>query len=209
MTVYFADSGDSFPETRDVIARLENMLGFKAVRVSADAPRWRALHGDPTDVLPVSATPFGRMLGGGAVKLCSAHECCAINKMIPMHQRMLSDGITCIVRGVRNGDYVTPPTMDGSRLEGFDFLYPIWNWDAEDVDAYLREHDLHCGPWYAEGAKSTRECMTCTAYWDDGRQAYMRRHHPQAWQAYRAKLADIKQALAGDLALLEEQLAQD
>jgi phosphoadenosine phosphosulfate reductase len=208
MTVYFADLGDSFPETLEVINQLEQRFGFTSQRVTSDSKRWRSEHGDPTDVLPVAATPFGRMLGGGTTKLCSAYECCAYNKMIPMHQRMLADGITCIVRGVRHGDYVSPPTQDGSLVEGFEFCYPIWSWDAEMVDSYIRANDLPQSPWYKDGALSTRECLSCTAYWWDGRQSYMRRHHPQVWQEYRAKLVQIKAALEPDMALLTQQLAE-
>ncbi|MDR0273856.1 MAG: phosphoadenosine phosphosulfate reductase family protein [Burkholderiaceae bacterium] len=207
MTVYFTDSGDVWPETLVVLHMLEQRFGFRAVRIQSDAPGWRARHGDPTDVLPVCATPLGQMVSGCPTRLCTRYECCWNNLMLPMHQRMLADGITCIVRGVRHGDYQTHPVRSGQEDGGIQAYYPIWDWDEPQVDAYLEEHALPRAPWYEQGARHGSDCLTCTAWWDDGRQAYMRRHHPQAWQALRVRLSAIRQALAGDLALLEEQLA--
>jgi len=207
MTVYFTEMGDSWPETLAVVSKMESLLGFKAVRIQTDALRWRLDHGDPTDVLPACATPLGRMVSGCAQRLVTRYECCWQNLMLPMHQRMLADGVTCIVRGVRCEDYATHPVRSGEVDGGIEAHYPIFEWDTARVDAYSREHDLPRAPWYDEGASHGGECLTCTAWWDDGRQAYMRRHHPLVWHEYRAKLAGIRQALSGDMALLDEQLA--
>jgi hypothetical protein len=65
---------------------------------------------------------------------------------------------------------------------------------------------LPYAPWYDEGAHHGIECLSCTAWWDDGRQQYMRRQHPVVYWKYRDKLAEIKAAMADDMLLLNKQL---
>ncbi|MCH8180269.1 MAG: phosphoadenosine phosphosulfate reductase family protein [Proteobacteria bacterium] len=177
MTVYHLDTGDQFPELAAVVDRIA--LDVPVLRVRSDAPAIRAMLGDPSDVVPVDNTPFGRLVSGRDVRIVSRYECCAQVVMLPLHERMTSDGITLIVRGQRHEDYATAPMRSGQRDGQFEVLYPIEEWSAADVDAFIASNQLPVAPFYAEGMKTTPDCMTCTAWWGEGRMGYLRRHHPQ------------------------------
>lgn len=176
MTVYHLDTGDQFPELAKVVRRISQEV--PVVQVQSDALAYRAIAGDPSDVVPVDNTPFGRMVSGRGVRIISRYDCCAQVVMLPLYQRMVSDGVTLIVRGQRNEDYATTPMRSGQRDDRFEVFYPIESWTAADVDAFITERQLPVARFYAEGLKTSPECMTCTAWWGEGRMGYLRRHYP-------------------------------
>lgn len=189
LSVYHVDTGDQFPETRELVDRVSRDVPL--ILIETDVPAMREEHGMPTDVLPVDNTAFGQMVSGPRMLLQSRYECCARGLMLPMHQRMLDDGITGIVRGHRDEDYHVAPSRDGQVIDGFEFLYPIQDWTAARVDAFLAENGLPVTPFYAEGMKGMPDCMGCTAWWGEGRFDYMAKHHPQNHAAVAAKMTLI------------------
>lgn len=201
MTVYHLDTGDQFPETREVVERVN--LDVPIVRIVSDVRRDRAEHGLPTDLLPVDNTATGRMVSGRGVGLQSRYECCWRSLMQPMHQRMFDDGITLIIRGQRDDDYATPPKRSGAVGDGFELLYPIQDWNTGRVQSFLEEHALPISDFYAAGAPHGSDCMGCTAWWDDGRLPVLRRH-PQAFAKYRADMKTIRIEINHQLSMLDE-----
>lgn len=190
LKVYHMDPGDAFPETAAIVAQVANEVPIIVVR--GDVKRYHAEVAWPADVVPVDNTPLGRRVSGRAQALTSRYQCCWDNLMLPMHQRMLDDGITLIVRGQRDEDYAQAPMRSGGRAEGIEVLYPIESWSTADVDAYCRDHGLPMAPWYAEGASHGSDCMHCSAWLDDGRIPYLKKHHPQTFHAVRERLAVIR-----------------
>lgn len=181
LRVYYLDTGESFPETRAVIGEISGWTGILIDVVQADVRAYWDSVGWPSDVVPVSATPIGRMVDAEPVRVVGRFDCCYQNLMRPMHERMLDDGITLIVRGTRADDYIAPPVRSGDVQVGIEFLYPIEDWTTDQVDAYTREHGLPVAPWYAAaGQQHGSDCLRCTAWWNDGRMPWLRRHHPQA-----------------------------
>lgn len=177
MTVYHLDTGDQFPELAKVIRAVGGDV--PVVRVQSDVLGYRAVAGDPSDLVPVDNTPFGRMVSGRSAGIVSRYDCCTQVVMKPLHERMAADDITLIVRGQRNEDYATAPMRSGQSDGRFQVLYPIEEWSAADVDAFIARNRLPVAPFYAEGMKTSPECMTCTAWWGEGRMGYLRRHYPQ------------------------------
>lgn len=203
MTVYHLDTGDQFPETREVVQRVERMLPRRMVRIEGNVEAVREQFGLPSDVLPVDNTPIGRMVSGRATKLQSRYDCCARSLMNPMHARMVADGITLIVRGQRDDEYDAPPLRSGDVQGGIEVLYPVQDWSAERVMRYLKDNQLPLAPFYDAGMKRAPECMGCTAWWDEGRPAYLKQWHPVAFAAWRDRMGAVRGEINRQLAMLE------
>lgn len=201
MTVYHLDTGDQFPETRAVVDRVERDVPI--VRVLSDVAKVRAEHGLASDLVPVDNSHIGRMVSGRALNIQSRYDCCVRALMAPMHQRMIEDGITLIVRGQRDDEYAIPPLRSGEVADGFEVLYPIQSWTGDEVSAYLKDDGLPLAPFYERGARRAPECMGCTAWWDEGRSAYLRDYHPQAYAAYRANIKAIRLEIDRQYAMLD------
>lgn len=183
MTVYHVDTGDQFPETREVVEAIDKLLPRPMVRIVTDVKGSRVQHGFPSDLVPVDNTQVGQLVSGRKVKIVSRYDCCAHNLMVPLHRRMLEDGMTLIVRGQRDEEYAKPPMRSGQvSPEGFEVLYPIQDWDNAQVDAYIKAEGAPVAPFYARGMKRAPECMGCTAWWNEGRFTYLREHHPEAYE---------------------------
>lgn len=182
MRVYHVDTGDHFPETKEVVARMEELVleaGGSFIRIQTDVKRDHEENGWPSDLLPAQNTFAGRLLSGRTLRLQGRFDCCARNLMLPLHQRMKDDGITLLIRGQRNEEYVTTPLRSGDKGDGFEMLYPIETWDSEMVMTYLDMHSLPVADsFYDSGMQHGSDCMTCSAWWDEGRAAFLRRHHP-------------------------------
>lgn len=196
MTIYHLDTGDQFPATRAVVDRVEADLaaaGVKLERIVSDVSAVREQFGMPSDLVPVDNHAYvGRHVSGRAMQIQSRYECCTRALMHPMHQRMLADGITLIVRGQRDDEFNRPPYRSGDVGEGFEFLYPIQSWDGARVSAYLQDEGLPLADYYDSGARRAPECMGCTAWWDEGRAAYMRQKHPAEHAVLVRNLAEIR-----------------
>lgn len=201
MTVYHLDTGDQFPETRDVVRELEKLVPI--VRIQGNVQAVREQFGMPSDLVPVDNGDPGRLVSGREVKLQSRYECCARSLMLPMHARMKADGISLIVRGQRDDEYATPPKRSGDVAEGFEVLYPIQDWTADQVTAYLKGHNLPMAPFYQRGMSRAPECMRCTAWWDEGRIAYLRDWHPMAFHDVKGRLAVIRSEIDRQYSMLE------
>lgn len=208
MTVYHLDSGDQFPETQQVFkavaADYKKVTGQDFVVLHGDVQSVREKFGLASDLVPVDNMEVGRMVSGSPVKIINRYECCVRTLMLPMNQRMIADGITLLIRGQRDDDYVTPPRRSAQVADGFEFLYPIQSWNADQVDAFLTEHCLPVAPFYAAGLKGSPECMGCTAWWNDGRAGYMKQHHPQEHRMVMQKMSVIRDVVNQQYAFLND-----
>lgn len=186
MTVYHLDTGDQFPETRAVVDAVSRDVPI--VIIATDVKVDRETFGYPSDLVPADNTTIGRMVSGREIRLVGRYECCARSLMNPMHRRITDDGITLVVRGQRDDEYANPPMRSGGLSGDMEMLYPIQHWTGEQVSAYLKESGLPIAKFYDEGVKRAPECMGCTAWWDEGRSEYMRKHHPHAHGQYMARM---------------------
>lgn len=203
MTIYHLDTGDQFPETQAVVRAVEAETG-PMVRITTDVHASRDEFGFPSDLVPVDNTYVGRLLSGRSVKLVSRYECCAKNLMLPMHQRILDDGITLLIRGQRDDEYVKQPLRSGDVENGLEVLYPIQDWSGAQVSEYLVANSHPIAPFYERGARRAPECMGCTAWWDEGRAQYMRDHHPAAYTDYAVNMKTIRIEIDRQYAMLDD-----
>lgn len=194
MTVYWLNTGDAMPETLDIMNQLCMMLPSFVEIDGARNVVWRE-HGMPSDIVPSSNRPLG-IIGSGsnAPLIQDRYDCCARTIMMPMHQRMIDDGITLIIRGQKNSDKLKSPIRSGYEEDGIQYLFPIEDWTAEQVDSYLKQVNAPVSRVY-EMLSTTPDCLTCPAWWEEGRAAYLHKYHPEAYTEYQSGLATIREAL--------------
>jgi phosphoadenosine phosphosulfate reductase len=207
MTVIHLDTGDQFPETREVVAAVGRDLlaaGVDLVVIHSDVNHYREQVGLASDLVPVDNMQFGRLVSGREVKIVGRYECCAKNLMLPMNQTMLERGITLLVRGQRDDEYAKPPMRSGDVQDGFEVLYPIQSWNGEQVSKYLTDNNLPLAEFYERGARRAPECMGCTAWWDEGRAEYLKQYHPAKFEAFRARMKVIRIEIDRQYAFLND-----
>ncbi|WP_213956354.1 methyltransferase domain-containing protein [Variovorax sp. dw_954] len=203
MTVYHLDTGDQFPETRAVVDAVGKDVPI--VRITTDVAAVREVFGLPTDLLPADNTGLGQLVSGRELRLQGRYDCCARALMNPMHARMRQDGITLLIRGQRDDEYATPPLRDGDVADGMEFHYPLQDWNAERVQSYLEANGLPVAPYYAAGTRRAPECIGCTAWWDEGRAAYMKANHPAEHAVFIQRMADIRSEVNRSMAWLQHE----
>jgi phosphoadenosine phosphosulfate reductase len=189
LTVYWTNPGDAYPETLRVIEYAKAKCPH-FVEIRTDIQAWRAVHGVASDLIPTSCTHMGMMAGESTMKVTDRMHCCYSNIMLPMHQRMLADGITMIIRGVRADDPCVSPTKDGDVIDGIEFFYPVYGWSADDVLEYLMECGAPISPVY-DYLEGCPDCLHCTAWLNEGRGEYLKTFHPDAHRQYVITLKEI------------------
>lgn len=205
ITVYTVDTGDMFPETRQVLNQLKPMMQ-RHVIVDGNLADVVAQHGIPSDLVPVSHTPAALFsTTPPAFLIQDRYSCCARTIMAPMHQRMVEDGITLIIRGQRNADTHKSTVRSGQTVDSFEFLFPIEDWSDEQVMAYLDREDAPI-PRFYESLKMAPDCMSCSAWWDEGRAKYLERYHPEASAVYQDRLDLIMGASASHISNFNGEL---
>lgn len=193
LTFYHVDTGDLLPEVREIVAKVERDVP-RFVRVETNSAAYRDTVGLPSDLVPTTNTQFGLMIGhGNGRRIVDRFECCAHNIMVPMHNRMLEDGITLVIRGTKRADMPRLP-HEGGQTEGYYLWLPIVDWSDSDVFAYLREVGAPICRVYENGAQSP-ECATCPAWWSEGRAKYLGKYHQTLNAAYQANLRTLRQEI--------------
>jgi phosphoadenosine phosphosulfate reductase len=199
LTVYWLDTGDAFPETRALMDEVAAMVPHFAV-VHGAQPEVIATFGLPSDLVPASHTPIGLNATGNRGPLIQdRYSCCMRSLMLPLHARMQADGITLVIRGQKDADRLRAPIRSGTVEDGIEYLFPLEGWDDAQVFAYLAAEGVTPPRFYTLMAASP-DCMTCSAYWEEGRGRYLAEHHPEAYQEYQRRLNVISDATADAIA---------
>lgn len=199
ITVYWVNTGAAFPETVDVMAKLRSMCP-NFVEIDGAQPAHIKQHGIPSDLVPVSATVIGRAVSEAPVpKIIDRYTCCAGVMMIPMQQRMIADGITLVIRGQKNADTIKSPTRSGDVVDGVEYLFPIEGWTTRNVMEYLKAEHAPI-PRFYQMLNSAPDCMTCSAYWEEGVSQYLKRYHFPHYNIVQDRLKTIRDAVAGHIA---------
>lgn len=205
LTVYHMDTGDLLPETQRIVEHIWEMAP-NFVHVRSDVAAWIAKHGLPTDLLPHSAHPIGQVMGEGP-RLVARYTCCAANLMAPLHERIVADGNTLIIRGTKLADMHTLPIRSGEVQDGIEYYYPLQRWSDAAVLRYLSEVGAPINRVYTVVPNSP-ECARCPAWWGERRASYLKRYHPELWRDYAERLRVVSRAIAGPLANLRRECAE-
>jgi len=159
--VMWANGGNPYPETVDYMERVKGEVPH-FVELVGEQPGWIIKHGMPVDTLPVRAGHFGPQMHGEEVPLLQPfNQCCAHNLWEPMGAFIVKNGITGLIRGQKDSDYIKPPFRSGDKLGPLEFYHPIESWTTEEVVAFLGDEIPDS---YKRGLKSSLDCMNCTAY---------------------------------------------
>jgi 3'-phosphoadenosine 5'-phosphosulfate sulfotransferase (PAPS reductase)/FAD synthetase len=191
LTVYHCDSGDAYPETRALVARVRELVP-NFVEVAGAVHETHARFGWPSDVLQAGAVWHWPQQIAGHLPLIDRHYCCMHSLMLPMHQRMQQDGITLVLRGQRDSDEPKSHVRHGETVDGMTIGYPIADWTTREVDAFIQSQGWDVPPYYGEGLTSAPDCMHCTAWLEHGAYGYLSKHHPAQAAVVYERLARIR-----------------
>lgn len=204
MTVYWCDTGAAFPETVEIAEKVRAMVP-NFVRVKGRQPQVISEFGIPSDLVPSSATPLGRFVGGDGVLIQDRYSCCIRSYIAPMLERMVEDRITLIIRGQKNSDRLKSRVQSGDVMDGIEYYFPIEDWSPKQVMTYLREQNAPI-PRFYEMLNGAPDCMTCSAWWEEGSSAYLKRYHYTQYQENQRRLDVIRQAVSEHIAAFNREI---
>ena len=78
------------------------------------------------------------MIGLSDRRIVDRFACCIANIMRPMHERMVKDGKTLVIRGAKRSDFRRMPAENGPTGLGYELLLPLLEWSHDEVFAYLQ-----------------------------------------------------------------------
>lgn len=205
LTVYWCNTGDAFPETVEIMSQVRALVPH-FVEIEGRQPDVVAGYGIPSDIVPASHTPIGIVGGDSAGPLIQdRYSCCSRVFMIPMHERMVADGVTLVIRGQKAADRLKAPVRSGHVDLGIEYLFPIEDWDTVQVMAYLAEQDAPI-PRFYEMMEGAPDCMTCSAYWEMGAAKYLKRYHPVHFAKVQRRLDFIHEAVRPSIAAFNDEI---
>ena len=206
LTVYWCDTGNAYPETLKLMSKVMGMVPNFAV-IQGNQPNVVEMHGLPSDIVPVSATPIGQLMSGiDAPKIQDRYSCCFRTKMAPTQERMIQDGITLIIRGQKSNDKFKGPMKSGDVFGGVEYLFPIESWDSRQVMDYLRKEGAPI-PRFYEMIETMPDCMSCTAWWEEGIAPYLKRYHFDQYLTNQKNLDIINKAVGAHIAAFNKEVA--
>ena len=199
LDVFWLNPGDPVPETIDYMAFVREVVpSFR--EIAGRQPEIIAADGWPSDVVPTLYTTMGQaVFGPKPFKVQDRLSCCFRSLMVPLHEVMMAEGYTLIIRGKRKDEKDKTETRTGSVVDGVEFLYPVWDWTEEEVFQYLTDNEIPL-PGYYEHAGHSLDCLSCTAWWGEGLGAYLEAKHPEQHTEYVRRIHLIKQAVSEQMA---------
>ena len=150
--VVFLETGQHFLQTLSYRTQLTRALGLTDVRlVTPDAEEKATL--DARDDLWKT----------------DADACCDLRKVRPLARA--TTGFNALITGRKRFQAVTRNDLKPFEvLDGVLRINPLADWDADDVEAWLADHDLPRHPLVEQGYRSIG-CWPCTRSVDDGEDA--------------------------------------
>ncbi len=146
--VFFLDTGFHFDQTLTFRRELARDLGLTVLDLRPDlSPQQQAQR-------------FGPELYRS-----DPDQCCRMRKTIPLRRALASfDGWATGVRRDQTPERAETPIVEARQHDGRYLVKvaPLAGWSNDDVDRYLREHDLPRHPLVAEGYPSIG-CEPCTS----------------------------------------------
>ena len=194
ITVYWLNTGRAFPETVQTIEAVREFIP-NFVEIKSDVDQVHRQMGIPSDIVPVSGTGMGQLVGHDAPLIQDRYSCCWRTIMQPMHNKMIEDDITLIIRGQRNDDLLKSPLRSGAKDGDMELLFPIETWTAKQVMDFL---DIKGAPIprFYEMLDEAPDCMTCSAWWEKGAAKYLKRYHYPAYLDVQGRLDAINRAVS-------------
>ena len=199
LCVFWTNPGNPFPETVALMEKIKAEVPF-FVEVAGRQKEIIERDGWPSDVVPQAYTTEGNFVFGDTpFKVQTRLGCCFRSLMLPMHERMVALGVTCIIRGKRSEEKDKTETRTGSVLMGIETIYRLWDWTESDVLGYLRDNGIDLPESYQHATHSL-DCMDCTAWWGEGLSHYLKAKHQEHHKEYVRRITLIKTAISEQMA---------
>ncbi len=147
--VFFLDTGRHYEETYKTLLRSREFFG---INYEVYAP--------PSNQVEELVSKKGPYSFYDSVEL--RKECCHIRKVIPL-QRVLATA-KLWVTGIRNDQSANREDvqlLEWDQVNGLYKFNPLVEWTSEDVDVYVKEHQLPRNPLFDHGYPSIG-CAPCT-----------------------------------------------
>jgi phosphoadenosine phosphosulfate reductase len=206
LTVYWCNTGDAYPETVEIMQHVAALVPH-FVEIDGRQPDVVAGFGLPSDIVPASHTPIGIMGGDSFGPLIQdRYSCCSRVFMLPLHERMVADGITLVIRGQKDADKLKSPIRSGAVDLGIEYLFPIEDWSTSQVMDYLVAEGAPV-PRFYDMLDGTPDCMTCSAYWEHGAAKYLKRYHPVQFVEVQRRLDVINEAVGKSIAHFNKEVS--
>lgn len=144
MLVFFLDTGYHFWETLMFREQLQREMGLKIQNLYVDG-QWKTF-----------LSRFGRDLYDHDPDLC-----CYLRKVQPMQKAMKT--VHAWISGIRRDQTESRKSAKILELErdGLVKINPLLNWTRQNVQDYIREHNLSSHPLFEKGYRSIG-CKPCT-----------------------------------------------
>lgn len=205
VTVYWLNTGDTFPETLATMKKVRK-IAPNFIEVSGNVLAVQKEFGIPSDIVPASGTLIGRMVGHETPLIQDRYSCCLLSSIKPMHERMIADKISLIIRGQRADDSLKAPISSGFVEAGIEYLFPIEDWSSGQVIKYLREQDAPI-PRFYQMLDEAPDCMTCSAWWEKGAAKYLKRYHHEQYTEVQRRLDIINDAVGVHIKSFNSEVA--
>lgn len=203
ITLYHLDTGDLLPEQREIVDHVR-AFAPNFVHIQGDVAKWIKRNGLPTDLVPHGMHSVGQAMGEASVKLVHRYDCCYANLMLPLYERIVAGGNTLLVRGTKLVDMKKLPVDDGPIADGLTAWYPLREWSNAQVFGYLNAVGAPISRVY-DHVTNSPECARCSAWWGEGRAAYLKRYHPRLWREYKDRLNLVMSEVAPVVANLRQE----
>lgn len=201
ITVYWCNSGDPLPEHAAFVRAIGASLP-RFIEIEGRVKEVVATMGMPSDIVPFASSNSARILGVlEGTPLNDRYACCYKSIMEPMHERMLADGITLVIRGQKDADRLKGMVRSGEVDDfGMEHLHPIEAWTDAEVFDFLGRSGVEMPDHYGFGIGRSLDCALCTAWLEENRGAYLLERHPDLYLAYKNRIMRIAAAVqpAGD-----------
>lgn len=196
ITVLHLDAGDLLPEVRELVASVEKTVPH-FVRLRTDAHAWIKANGIPSSLVPVRWHPILRSANdGGGPSIVPPFDCCRANRWQPIGDYVEKERPSLVIHGQRHEDLVPALFWQYDKTPApIERWAAIATWTDSDVFDYLDEVGAPILPFYKYHTHAP-ECATCPADWDEGRGAYLKKHHPDLADRYASYLRIHAAAMA-------------
>lgn len=191
LTVYWVNAGDPPDELLELMRRVANEVPhFVEVR----GQRWEVIqhYGWPANVVPAGHDRVAHetFVKANLPMLQDRLSCCMRSMMAPMHERMLVDGVTLVIRGQRSAEALAARMPAEGEYE---VLFPIESWSDADVFNFLAGLGVRLPGWYEVSAHGM-DCLTCSAWHAREHLPYLETTSPHAAALVRHRMETINEA---------------
>jgi len=203
ITFYWSNPGDPLPETFELMRKFAELVP-NYVEVTSNVILDREEHGMPSDVVPENMITFHTLITGEVPEFYVQHRvhCCINNFYAPLHNRLIADHVTLVIRGEKQTDHyrnyqIYDGYVDPNEVH---YMLPLWDTTTEQVLEYMKMYPEFLHPVYEFEDAGGIDCMGCTAWIQEISMPYLEKYHPEVAKVRREKINIIEK---NSIALLQ------